>query len=47
LKDVGGGGSDHRNLRSYARGRLFEKKENNFQLISTLFYEVKRGFADR
>jgi hypothetical protein len=31
----------HRNPRSYARRSTFEKRENFFQLISTLFCEVK------
>jgi pentatricopeptide repeat protein len=35
-----------RNLRSYARRGMFEKGDNFFQLISTLFCEVKRGFVD-
>jgi hypothetical protein len=30
----------------YARRSMFEKRDNFFQLISTLFCEVKRGFVD-
>jgi hypothetical protein len=36
-----------RNLRSYAGKGMFEKGEIFFQLISTPFCEVKRGFVDR
>jgi hypothetical protein len=36
----------HRNLRSYARRSMFGKREKNFQLISTLFCEAKRGFVE-
>jgi hypothetical protein len=32
---------DHRNPWSYTRRSIFEKRENFFQLISTLFCEVK------
>jgi hypothetical protein len=34
----------HRNHRSYARSSMFEKRIF-FQLISTLFCELKRGFV--
>jgi hypothetical protein len=36
----------HRNLRSYDRRSMSEKMENFFQLVSTLFCELKRGFVD-
>jgi hypothetical protein len=32
---------------TYARRSMFEKRENFFQLISTLFCEVKRGLVHR
>jgi hypothetical protein len=38
-------GQEHKNIRSYARRSMFEKREI-FQLTSTLFCEVKRGFVD-
>jgi hypothetical protein len=37
----------HRIPRSYARRSMFEKRENFFQLITTIYFEVKRGFVDR
>jgi hypothetical protein len=37
---------DHRNPRSYVTRSMFEKRENDFQLISALFCEVKRGFVE-
>jgi hypothetical protein len=36
----------HRNPRSCARRSMFLKKGIFFQLISTLFCDVKRGFVD-
>jgi hypothetical protein len=32
---------------TYARRSMFEKRDNFFQLISTLFCEVKIGFVHR
>jgi hypothetical protein len=37
----------HRNPRSYASRRMFEKRQDFFQLISTLFCEVMRGSVCR
>jgi hypothetical protein len=36
----------HRNPRTHARRSIFEKREKIFQLIYTLFCEVKIGFVD-
>jgi hypothetical protein len=45
------GGLDVRSIEilgaMYARRSMFEKRDNFFQLITTLFCEVKRGFVDR